>query len=137
MEIKKNADLYRRLKLYGFGVLLGIIVVMFIYKGKGCKMPGSMKLEELSFQQKEFSTIVKCKMECLKVEEKELLELFTKGKINYDKSEVRTKPCGTYIIEGVTQTKKQLELTVADCDTISKIITFVSIAQPNTNCGCE
>ena len=43
----KNSDLIRRFKLYGFGFLLGLIIVSFVYKGKGCQLPGSNKMEEI------------------------------------------------------------------------------------------
>ena len=46
----KNADLYRRIRLYVFGFLLGLLAVKFLYKGKGCQMPSSNKMEELAWK---------------------------------------------------------------------------------------
>src|SRR3989344_2690186 len=102
----KNSDLFRRLKFYGFGFALGLLAVSFIYKGKGCQMPASAKLEELGWQKLEYSKHGACRMECRHITEAEIKELvgvgqtLGKGKVNYDKREVHEKPYPTYAIEG-------------------------------------
>ena len=90
MEIlKKNSDLFRRLKLYGFGVLLGSLIVSVVYKGKGCQLPSAAKMEELGWQKLEYTKQTICKMNCTNINESEILELLGtgksagKGKVNY------------------------------------------------------
>ena len=51
----KNSDLFRRLRYYGVGLLLGVLAVSVLYKGKGCQLPGSAKMEELSYQKLELT----------------------------------------------------------------------------------
>lgn len=138
MAIKgKNADLYRRLRFYGFGFLLGLLAVSFIYKGKGCKMPGSVKLEELSSQKLEYTQHAQCRMKCRNISEAELKQVFASGKVNYEKSNVRDTPCGTYAVEGTTNSGKNLRIIIADCDTISKVVTTIDLKMENDTCKCE
>lgn len=138
MELpKKNADLYRRFKLYGFGLLLGILLVNFVYKGKGCQMPGSAKLEELSYQKLELTKHGACRMECRNISEAEIKDLLKTGKINYSKSEVRDKPCGTYAVEGTTKDGQNVRIVIADCDTISRVVTAIDLGMEKDSCSCK
>lgn len=138
MELpKKNADLYRRFKLYGFGILLGILVVNFVYKGKGCQMPGSAKLEELSYQKLEFTKHGACRMECRHITEAEIKDLLKTGKINYSKSEVHDKPCGTYAVEGKTKDGQDVRIVIADCDSISRVVTAIDLGVEKDSCSCK
>ncbi len=133
----KNADLIRRFKLYGFGFLLGILIVSFVYKGKGCQMPGSAKLEELSYQKLEYTKHGACRMQCRGITEEEIKEALKTGKINYDKSNVRDKPCGTYAVEGATKDGQQIRIIIADCDTISKVVTAIDLGVEHDSCDCK
>lgn len=133
----KNADLYRRLKLYGFGFVLGLIVVSFVYKGKGCQMPGSRKLEELSYQKLELTQHGECRMKCRGISEEEIRQLLKTGKINYDKSKVHDEPCGTYAVEGVTTDKQEVRIVIADCDTISRVVTAIDLKLQTDTCSCK
>jgi len=138
MELpKKNADLYRRFKLYGFGLLLGVLIVNFVYKGKGCQMPGSAKLEELSYQKLELTKHGACRMECRNISEAEIKDLLKTGKINYSKSEVRDKPCGTYAVEGTTKDGQNVRIVIADCDTISRVVTAIDLGLEKDSCSCK
>ena len=132
----KNADLIRRLKLYAFGFLLGVLVVSVVYKGKGCQLPGSAKMEELTWQKLEYTKHGECRMKCRNITEAELKQVFKSGQINYDKSDVRNKPCGTYAIEGPTATGKILRIVIADCDTISRVVTAIDLKNEVDSCEC-
>ena len=139
----KNADLIRRFKLYGLGFLLGCLVVSFVYKGKGCQMPNSAKMEELGWQKLEYSQHATCRMECRHITEAEIREVLGKGetrgsgKVNYSKSDVHDKPYPTYAIEGVTAGGKSLRIVIADCDTISKVVTTIDLKMENDSCDCK
>lgn len=140
----KNADLFRRLKFYGFGLVLGIMLVAGVLnKNKGCQLPSSAKLEELGWQKLEYSKHGACRMECRHITEAEIKELvgvgqtLGKGKVNYDKSEVHDKPYPTYAIEGTTTTGKNLRIIIADCDTISKVVTAIDLKMENDSCECK
>jgi hypothetical protein len=139
----KNADLIRRFKLYGFGFVLGILVVSLVYKGKGCQMPNSAKMEELGWQKLEYSNQATCGMNCRHITESEIKELLGtgakpgKGKVNYDKSDVHQKPYPTYAIEGITASGKNLQIVIADADTISRVVTTIDLKMVSDTCNCK
>lgn len=133
----KNADLYRRLRFYGFGFLLGLLAVSVIYKGRGCKMPNSVKLEELSAQKMEYSAKSDCLIKCLNLTEGELKQILKSGKVNYDVSEVHAKPYATYAVDGVTSTGSKYRITIADADTVSQVIAIVDLKSTTNSCNCE
>ena len=139
----KNSDLYRRFKLYGVGFVLGLLVVSIVYKGKGCQLPNSAKMEELGWQKLEYSKHAVCRMECRHITEAEIRELLGtgklpgKGKVNFDKSNVRDKPYPTYAIEGLTSDGKSLRIVIADVDTISRVVTTIDLNMENDTCDCK
>jgi hypothetical protein len=138
MAIKsKNADLYRRLRFYGFGFLLGCLLVSMIFKGRSCQMPGSVKLEELAHQNLELTKHGECRMKCRNISQEEIKGVLTSGKINYDKSNVRDTPCGTYAVEGHTPDGQNIRIIIADCDTISKVVTAIDLNNENDPDICD
>ena len=139
----KHADLIRRLKLYGVGLLLGILVVRFVYKGRGCQLPASAKIEELGWQKLEYTKHAACRMECRHISEAEIRELLGngkspgKGEINYNKSNVHDKPYPTYAIEGITSDGKDLRIVIADVEDISRVVTTIDLKLKHDNCDCK
>jgi hypothetical protein len=130
----KNADLYRRIRLYVFGLLLGIVVVKFAYKGKACQMPGSAKLEELREQKREQSEKFNCEMQQFSISDADVDKVMHNGKVNFEKSEVRQKPCGHYFVEGETKTGSPITFQIDDCDTISRFVSILFEGQ-KSNCN--
>ena len=135
-KLVKHADLIRRLKFYGFGFLMGLLIVSYVYKGKGCQLPGSAKLEELRWQKLEYTKHGACRMKCRNITEAEIKQLLTNGKVNYDKSGVHDKPFPTYAIEGSTTEGQKLRIIIADCDTISRVVTAIDLKMENDTCDC-
>lgn len=135
--IKKNSDLWRRFRLYGFGLLLGCLLVNIITKGKACQMPGTVKLEELNFQPLEYTKHATCRMQCRGISESEIKQLLLNGSVNYSKSEVHAAPCPKYAVEGNTADGQHIRIIVGDCDSISKIITAIDLNLEKDSCNCN
>lgn len=133
----KNADLYRRLRFYGFGFALGLLAVSIIFKGRGCKMPSSVKLEELAHQNLELTQHGECRMKCRNITLDEIKAVLKSGKINYDKTDVHDKPCGTYAVEGTTADGQNIRVVIADCDTISRVVTAIDLKMEHDSCDCK
>lgn len=132
----KNDDLIRRFKLYGFGFLLGLLLVYVLFHGRSCEMPSSRKLAELEHQKLEYSKHAVCRMQCRNITEAEIKQILKSGKVNYDKSNVHEKPYGTYAVEGIAVDGKNLRIIIADCDTISKVVTAIDLKMENDSCDC-
>ncbi len=128
---------YRRLKFYIFGFLIGALIVNILFKGRACRMPGTIKLEELREQTLEYNPKSECTMICKGIDSVELKEVLTQGKINYGKSDVHKSPCPTYAVEGTTQSNKKLQIVIGDCDTISRILTIIDLNSETDTCKCD
>ena len=140
MLLGKDAtkDFFRRLKFYVFGFLIGTFAVSIIFKGRGgCKMPGTMKRDELSGQRIEYTRHAQCRMECRKITEEEIKIVLKNGSINYAKSNAHDKPCASYAVEGYTADGQNVRIVVADCDTISRIITAIDLKSEKDSCECK
>lgn len=127
----------RRLKFYGFGFGLGLLIVYTVFGTRSCVSPNEQKMQELVFQSFQLSDKAKCKLKCLMKNELLLKIELRHFEVNYDLSSVHNKPCGEYFI----QPKKEFEsehhynLVISDCDTISKI-NDINIISTNT-CACQ
>ena len=133
----KNADLIRRFKLYGFGFVLGIVIVSFVYKGRGCQLPGSAKLEELNYQKLELSKVGECMINCKGISPTEIKQLLKSGKVNFNDSGVHDKPYPTYAVESTTSKGQKIRMVIADVDTISVLQTIVNLQPMNDTCSCK
>jgi len=131
-------EFLRRLKFYAFGFLIGIFAVIFLFKDRTvCKMPGSLKIEEIQNQQIEYSKHATCRMECRHITADNIKEIISGGKVNYSKSNAQDIPCPTYAVEGFCKDGKHLRIVVADCDTISKIVTTIDLDLKTDTCDCQ
>ncbi|MBK6835931.1 MAG: hypothetical protein IPG89_17355 [Bacteroidetes bacterium] len=97
---------------------------MFILKGKKCSNVNEMKLIEITDQSMMLSEKAKCQLKSLNIPQDSLRTfLQNKFRINYDKSEVRSIPCGKLFVEGL-KPDAPFTLVIQDCDTISTIKEF-------------
>ena len=129
-----DSSFYRRLKFYLFGFLIGALIVNVLFKGRACRMPATVKLEELCLQKREYTSNVECKMACNKMDTGEVNRILKQGKIDYGKSDVQNTPCGTYVVDGLTKNNLSVHLLIGDCDTISKIM---DITLDKDTCRCN
>ena len=139
----KNSDLYRRFRLYGFGFLIGMLIVSYVYRGEGCEWPSSNKLRELRYQKLEYTRHAECRMKCRNITEAEIREIIGSGakqgtgKVNYSKSNPQHKPYPTYAIEVPTEAKRRLRIVIDDVDTISRVVTTIDLSMENDSCDCK
>jgi hypothetical protein len=128
---------FQRLKFYGIGLLLGLLVVYAIFGNRGCSSPNEIKMYELARQHFVLSPKSKCKLNCLK-KNVDLLKIELRHfEINYDVSSPRNKPCGEYFVHPKEEFKNEYnyQLMLLDCDTITHI-DDIQITSPIT-CTCQ
>ncbi len=126
-----------RLKFYGVGFGIGLLMVFAIFGTRTCTTPNEIKMQQLVFQYMDLSEKAKCKLKCLHKNEMLLKIELRHFEINYDLSNVHKEPCGEYYI----QPKKEYDslynykLIMYDCDTITRIN---DISTPSTlTCTCQ
>jgi len=129
---------WRRLKLYGFGFAIGLLIVYAMFGNRTCSTPGQIKMRELAFQYHSLSDKAKCKLKCLNISEPLLKIQLRHFEINYSLSSVQEQPCGLYFV----QEQKEFEgkygynLVMYDCDTITRI-DDINIINGVASCTCQ
>lgn len=138
MLLNSQPGLFRRFKFYGFGFLLGMLLVGMLFRGRtGCKSPSTLKIEELRAQPIEYTQHATCRMKCRDISEEEVKYVINNGTINYDKSNVHDTPCGTYAVEATTQDAQHIRIVIADCGFTSKIVTAIDLGSEQDKCECK
>jgi hypothetical protein len=126
----------KRLKFYGIGFGLGLMIVYALFGTRSCTSPNEMKMQELVFQHWKVSEKAECKLKCLH-KNADLLKIELRNfEVNYDLSSPRKKPCGEYFVSPKKDFIGQYnyELVIYDCDTITRIDDINIKSALNCNC---
>lgn len=137
MEIKGNSDLWRRVRLYTFGFIIGLIGVYFFFGNRDYKMltPGMLKLDQLAGQTIKYSDTAMCEMKCQNVSPAEVKEAMLVGKVNSKKSQDFNVPHPLFNFNGTTEKGKQLNIICMQIDSITRITYVHDISRKDT-CKC-
>lgn len=128
---------WRRLRFYGIGFGIGLLIVYALFGNRSCASPGEVKMRELAFQYFRLSDKALCKMKCLNMNNDVLKIYLRHFEINYDKSEVRREPCGSYFVEPQKEHAGEynFNLVMYDCDSITQI-DDINILKQTEGCAC-
>lgn len=131
-------NFWRRLRFYGIGFGIGLLIVYAMFGNRSCASPGEVKLRELAFQYFRVSEKAKCKMACLRMNNDVLKIYLRHFEINYDQSDVRREPCGSYFVQPQEEhvAEYNFNLVMYDCDTITQI-DDINILKPIPTCTCQ
>jgi hypothetical protein len=127
----------QRLKFYGIGFGLGLMMVYALFGTRSCTTPNEMKMQELVFQHWQVSDKALCKLKCLHKNAALLKIELRHFEVNYDISSPRKKPCGEYFVAAKKEFASQYnyKLVIYDCDTITRI-NDISITS-TLSCNCQ
>jgi hypothetical protein len=84
----------------------------------------------------EYTRHAKCRMECRHISQAEVEEIMQDGRINYNKSNVKARPCPTYALEGITKDEQRVRIVFAQCDLKSKVVTCIDL-DTEWQCDCS
>jgi len=126
-----------RLKFYGIGFGIGLLMVYAMFGTRSCTTPGEVKMGQLLSQYMELAPLAKCKLTCAHKNEALLKLELRHFEINYDLTEVHAKPCGQYFIQPKKEYASQYNYTliINHCDTITNIYD-INIPLPE-GCACK
>jgi len=136
---KGESDVWRKVRLYLFGFVMGLIGVYFIFGTRGCKSltPGMLKLDDLvtktTFQ---YNDTANCLMKCQHISEDEVKEAFTYGKIDTKKSQSFNQRYPLYNLSGQTQKGRNINVICIERDSITRIIYVHDVAMKDS-CKCN
>ncbi len=78
----------------------------------------------------------RCRMGCRHIDESEILEILEKGKINYQKSDLLSKPDPKYALEGVTHDSQWVRIIFAPSKRGLVVITCIDLNE-EWDCNCD
>ena len=119
-------DMRTRFTLYGFGFVLGIILVFFFLGGKNAScnwMPNQRILNIIKQKKLSISESVKNDMRDKSVDSLDIMKILDNGDIDFSKSQVKNDPCRNYWIQGNSK-QKDLIITVEICDSLAVVKTL-------------
>jgi hypothetical protein len=138
MVNKGDSGVWRRIRLYLFGFIIGLIVVYFIYGNKDLKKltPGLLKLNQLAAQPIHFSDTANCEMKCENVDSLEVRDAMTDGKVDSKKSNDFNVRYPMYNFAGHTRKGRFLHIICIEVDSITRIVMVHDSALKDT-CRCH
>lgn len=83
-----------------------------------------------------FTKHAKCRMECRQIDEMEVEEILTSGVINYDKTDIQSKPDPKYALEGRTRDNQQVRIVFAPSQKGMVVITCIDL-EKEWSCNCK
>lgn len=116
---------WRRLRYYGIGLGIGLLLVFFIFNGRGCSwLPGNRVLSDVADSHILISEKARCQLSCLEIKDIEIYELFSDGNgdVLFDESLPRHEP-KMYMVESPDESYK---VKVIRMDTVSIIRKVIS-----------
>ena len=118
--------LIQRIGYYLGGFSIGLIILAFFLNGKkvSCDYgPEARVLKNINTKEIIYSEAIHQALIENEIDSLTILFLLKKGDVNFSKSKPRQEPCGVYAIEG-SYNKKDLVLTVENCENIATILNF-------------
>jgi hypothetical protein len=127
----------RRLGLYGFGFVLGLMILFMLFGTRRCEMPGEIKLLQLLNKPFVLSPVTQCKLKCLRKNEALMRVELKQFEIDYGLSSVHEKPCGAYFVK--PQEKYAADyayrLVIYDCGEKAEIRDLQVLGKPGCECN--
>ena len=123
----------RRFGIFLFGVLLGVAFVRFAFPGRFAEMGRYFSLDYRVLFHLQQDTIymsskAKCHLDCLDVDQSEVLAVLDGGEVNFDKSDKNALPCKLYTVE-----KEKLSVLFELCEEKVNVRDF-SLGADTCNC---
>ena len=123
----------RRFGIFLFGVLLGVAFVRFAFPGRFAEMGRYFSLDYRVIYHLNQDTIfmsaqAQCHLECLDVDQSEVLAVLDGGEVNFDKSDKNALPCKLYTVE-----KEELSVLFELCEEKVNVRDF-SLGADTCNC---
>lgn len=113
----------KRVGYYLVGLTLGLLVVLFIWKGKDVSFDYGMDartLKTIRIKKRLFSDEAKLVLANSAIDTAAISNILNNGDVDFGKSKPRIKPCAEYFISG-NDDFKHVDLYVIRCDSTATI----------------
>lgn len=84
-----------------------------------------------------YSKHARCRMSCRHIDEYEVKQILTSGKINYGKSDLTGDECKKrYAVEGITRDNQSVRIIFAPCNSEVTVVTVIDLGK-DWSCDCN
>lgn len=119
--------------LFSLALIL-VVVALAIYKMRSWE-PKRREAFDRTPARLEFTRHALCKMSCRGISKQDVREVMKKGIINFNKSDLRDRPCPSFALQGFTSDKENLRVIFAQCNGTTRVVTCYNLRN-NTDCDC-
>lgn len=113
---------FKRLAFFLFGLSIGIVFLVFFFQNKAkqtgtefCYLPNCRVLKDMRSKAYSYSEEVNQLIATGKIDSLQIKTFFTKGDVDFDNSDTKSKPCKTYKIDYEAMDNSFQHLTVINC----------------------
>ena len=117
----------KRFGFYGFGFIIGLLLLFFFLNGKkaGCDYgPDARTLKNIKIKQRVFSTQSLQDLKQNNLDTSAVSSLLRFGDVNFGESNTKLDSCKVYVIEGYVK-NANLKMKVQNCDKTATITSIV------------
>lgn len=117
----------KRFGFYGFGFVIGLLLLFFFLNGKkaGCDYgPDARTLKNIKIKQRVFSTQSLQALKQNNLDTSAVSSLLRFGDVNFGESNTKLDSCKVYVIEGYVK-NTNLKMNVQNCDKTATITSIV------------
>lgn len=117
---------WRRIKLYLFGVVLGLLLTLVLFKGRSfdaCSPEGRVTTQIAGMKKLQIDSNLLRKMDSMKLPVDSLRTGIARGHVDFSRSQAQKEPCREYLIE-FDHSGKQLDAYFQLCmaDSTAKLL---------------
>ena len=130
----------RRFWIYGFGFLLGSVMVYFIlFRGQDRSywFPGNRVKELVLKSDLLYSPHAVCVMNCRKISKKDVVEIIKNGDVNFDESNIHNTACPSYAIDGSPAPGRNFRIIITTVDSVAEVETAIDLNAKKDSCLCR
>ena len=117
----------KRFGFYGFGFVIGLLLLFFFLNGKkaGCDYgPDARTLKNIKIKQRVFSTQSLQALKQNNLDTSAVSSLLRFGDVNFGESNTKLDSCKVYVIEGYVK-NTNLKMNVQNCDKTATITSII------------
>ena len=117
----------KRFGFYGFGFVIGLLLLFFFLNGKkaGCDYgPDARTLKNIKIKQRVFSTQSLQALKQNNLDTSAVSSLLRFGDVNFGESNTKLDSCKVYVIEGFVE-NTNLMMKVQNCDKTATITSII------------
>ncbi len=76
-------------------------------------------------------------MDCMNINEADVMEILRNGDVNFEESNTHDTPCPSYAIDGTLAGDKKIRIVITTVDSIAEIETAIDLSGNPDTCRCK